>query len=239
MREQKEISLKVAEVAKHVSSETSHDKVDSSSSASGNDEGDMAQLLRGVNCLTVTTHKPEFYGASSARIITSAIEVEETVDGEPSYPGYQSEDKVNLWHRVGTAELSYTQVDDLTVLSRAAAEQYINQYTHTVHRLHPILEMTHFLDRSRNFWDSLPTEGKGYELWAAVLYMTLALGHQASTLDPDPKVRNAALEVNHGEICFLLARKALSNIAFDGGDISVVNGFVLGVGLPRLYSDHC
>jgi hypothetical protein len=198
-----------------------------------NDEDDMAQLLRGVDCLTIATQKPEFYGGSSSNVIVNAIEVAEQVEGElPASPVYKSENRVNVWHRGGTRELSFSKVGGATALPKDIADQYINQYIHSVHRLHPILEMTHFMSRCQDFWNSLPTEGKGYELWAAVMYMVLALGHQASTVDPDPRVRKQALGVPHGEACFQLARLALANVPFDGGDISAVNSFLLGVS-PR------
>ncbi|KEF62778.1 uncharacterized protein A1O9_00751 [Exophiala aquamarina CBS 119918] len=111
---------------------------------------------------------------------------------------------------------------------RLIADGYVNQYFQTSHNLYPVLEKASFIGRYEHFWGGLPTEGQGFELWIAVLYMVMALGHQCSTIDPDPSVRTRALECTDGEMCFLMARSTFADVPFRGGDLSAATSMFLG-----------
>jgi hypothetical protein len=189
----------------------------------------MAQLLRGVNYLTIGTRNPEFYGGSSPNAIINAVEAEEEVEEQQSTSRVEWPlNRANLWLD-NTANLRFAQVTGASLPPRSTADEYVNRYFQTAHRLYPILNRVTFMERYRNFWEGLPTEGKGYELWAAVLYMVLAHGHQCSTVDPDDRVREDALGSPHGEICFNLAKSTFADVPFSGGDMSAVNSMFLAV----------
>ena len=112
---------------------------------------------------------------------------------------------------------------------------YVNKYFQTAHQIFPILGRKHFDANIREFWDGRPTEGKGYEVWTAVFYMTIALGHQYCLIDLDEKVRQLALSSpDDGEKCFQLMKLSCRDVLFEGGDISVVNCLLLAVRLKSL-----
>lgn len=190
----------------------------------------MEHLLRGVNYLTIGTRNPEFYGGSSHNAIINAVEAEDEAGEEeqatsrPEWPL----NRARLWLD-NPSSLRFAQVTGASLPPRSVADEYVNRYFQTAHRLYPILNRSTFMERYRNFWEGLPTEGKGYELWAAVLYMVLAHGHQCSTVDPDDKVRSAALATSHGEICFNLAKSTFVDVPFSGGDMSAANSMFLAV----------
>ncbi|KIW83181.1 hypothetical protein Z517_02426 [Fonsecaea pedrosoi CBS 271.37] len=189
-------------------------------------EDDMAQLLRGVNYLTISRN-PEFYGGSSSNAIISAVEATDESEDQPSTSRMESPlNRASLWLE-NAANLRFAKVVGSSLPPRSVADDYVNRYFQTAHRLYPILNRTTFMERYRNFWEGLPTEGKGYELWAAVLYMVLAHGHQCSTVDPDDRVRNDALASQHGETCFNLAKSTFADVPFSGGDMSAVNSMFL------------
>ena len=192
-------------------------------------EDDMTQLLRGVNYLTLETRNPEFYGGSSLNAIATAVESEEVLGEQTSSSRVDWPlNRAKLWLD-NAANLRFAQVRGASLPPRSIADEYVNRYFQTAHRLYPILNRATFMERYRNFWEGLPTEGKGYELWAAVLYMVLAHGHQCSTVDPDNRVRNEAFTSSYGETCFNLAKSTFADVPFSGGDMSAVNAIFLAV----------
>lgn len=111
---------------------------------------------------------------------------------------------------------------------RVDADGYVERYFQTSHKIYPVVERQSFMLRYDDFWLGLPTEGQGYELWVGILYMVLALGHQCSTVDPDPIVRRQALQCTDGEMCFLMARSTFADVPFCGGDLSAAISMFLG-----------
>jgi hypothetical protein len=207
------------------------------SAATQNDD-DMTQLLRGVNYLTIGTRNPEFYGGSSPHAIIDAVEAEEEVQETLSAPQVeQSQDTSNLWLD-NAKSLRFAEITAASLPPRSVADEYVNRYFQTAHHIYPILDRVTFMTRYMNFWEGLPTEGEGYELWAAVLYMVLAHGHQCSTVDPDDRVRVEALSASHGETCFKLAKSAFADVPFSGGDISAVHSLFLAVSAPEIRWMH-
>lgn len=190
-------------------------------------EDDMSQLLRGVNFLTISTRTPEFYGGSSSNAIISAVEAPKQTSqtqnssARPDFPAQQ-------WIHT-SPNLHFANASGSSLPPRSVADDYVNLYFQTAHRIYPILNQKTFMERYQNFWEGLPTEGRGYELWIAVMYMVLAHGHQCSLVDPDTEVRQAALNSNHGDVCFNLAKAALTDVSFTSGDMSSVNSLFLGV----------
>ncbi|KIW22753.1 uncharacterized protein PV07_11019 [Cladophialophora immunda] len=202
------------------------DQVYATATEASRSEDDMAQLLRGVNYLTISRN-PEFYGGSSSNAIISAVEATEELGDQSSTSRMEWPlNRASLWLE-NAANLRFAKVAGSSLPPRPVADDYVNRYFQTAHRLYPILNRISFMERYRNFWEGLPTEGKGYELWAAVLYMVLAHGHQCSTVDPDDRVRNDALASQHGETCFNLAKSTFVDVPFSGGDMSAVNSMFL------------
>lgn len=188
----------------------------------------MSILLRGVNGLTMDTGTPEFYGPSSANAIINAVEAMDAPDDAAAEsPG--DANRARLWLE-SARSLTFSKIAQSSLPPKETADEYLGQFFRTAHRIYPILNRAHFMKRYNNFWIGQPTEGNGYELWVAVLCMVLALGHQCSTVDPDPRVSAKALESDDGEICFGLAKAMLALTTFTGGDMSVVNSILLAVG---------
>ena len=190
-------------------------------------EDDMDHLLRGVNHLTISKN-PEFYGGSSLNAIideVEALEQMEAPDVEDREGTILSTDP-DPWSS-GEDGLHFADVAGSFLPPRPVADGYVNRYFQTSHNLYPVLEKPLFMRRYENFWGGLPTEGQGYELWIAVLYMVMALGHQCSTIDPDPLVKIRALECTDGEMCFLMARSTFADVPFRGGDLSAATSMFL------------
>lgn len=188
----------------------------------------MDQLLRGVNHLTISKN-PEFYGGSSLNAIIDEVEALEQIEApavEETEATMPSTD-TDLWS-IEEDGLRFADMAGSFLPSRPVADGYVIRYFQTSHNLYPVLEKPSFMRRYENFWGGLPTEGQGYELWIAVLYMVMALGHQCSTIDPDPSVRSRALECTDGEMCFLMARSTFADVPFRGGDLSAATSMFLG-----------
>ena len=191
----------------------------------------MALLLRGIDRITLETGTPEFYGPSSADAIINAVEeMDDHGDEAPAESPGNPANRARLWLESARG-LTFAKITSSSLPPRAIADEYVAHFFQTTHRIYPILTKAHFLKRYNNFWSGLPTEGHGYELWVTVLCMVLALGHQCSTVDSDPKISQQALQSADGETCFGLAKAMLSHVAFSGGDMSVVNGYLLAVSL--------
>lgn len=188
----------------------------------------MDQLLRGVNHLTISKH-PEFYGGSSLNAIID--EVESAEEAEP--PAFKDSESTippcdtDPWSAVGDG-LRFADMVDSFLPPRVDADGYVERYFQTSHKIYPVVERQSFMLRYDDFWLGLPTEGQGYELWVGILYMVLALGHQCSTVDPDPIVRRQALQCTDGEMCFLMARSTFADVPFCGGDLSAAISMFLG-----------
>lgn len=189
----------------------------------------MSILLRGVNSLTMDTGTPEFYGPSSANAIINAVEALDMPDENQAADSPEDfSDRAQLWLE-STRSLTFAKIAQSSLPPKEIADEYIGHFFRTAHRIYSILNREHFMRRYRNFWQGLPTEGNGYEHWIAVLCMVLALGHQCSATDPDPRVSERALQSSDGETCFRLTKAMLANVAFTGGDMSVVNSLFLAV----------
>ncbi|KAK6365345.1 hypothetical protein LTS17_011317 [Exophiala oligosperma] len=199
-------------------------------------EDDMDRALRGINRLTLDpTRLPEFYGGSSSNMIINTIESTEDgpdaelVDAEDLHI---PENRALLWLG-GPSQLSFGKASGSFLPPKPVAERYIACYFQTAHRIFPILNRRLFVGTFNDYYDGLPTEGKGYEWWTAVMYMTIALGHQYSLIDSDPNLQDQALASRQdGEACFLLAKSSLVDVPFAGGDISAVNSLMLMVSVP-------
>jgi hypothetical protein len=185
----------------------------------------MSILLQGVDGLSMTTGAPEFYGPSSANAIIDALESSEQ-DSPAAASSDGGTDRARLWLE-SPRDLTFAKVAQSSLPPKEIADEYLSVFYQTAHRIYPILNRAHFMKRYNDFWKGLPTEGNGYEHWVAVLCMVLALGHQCSTADPDIRVRSRALQSQHGEECFGLAKAMLAWAPFSGGDMSVVNSFLL------------
>jgi hypothetical protein len=188
----------------------------------------MDQLLRGVNHLTISKN-PEFYGGSSLNAIIDEVEALEQTESSAleEIEGAMPSTDTDPWSAGGEG-LRFADMVGSFLPPRQIADGYVKCYFQTSHNLYPILEKPSFMQRYENFWVGLPTEGQGYELWVAVLYMVMALGHQCSTIDPDPTVRNQALQCTDGEMCFLMARSTFADVPFRGGDLSAATSMFLG-----------
>lgn len=189
----------------------------------------LAILLRGVDQLTMDTGTPEFYGPSSANAIIDAVEAMDNPEtaiaaDSPENPS----NRARLWLE-SERSLTFSKIALSSLPPKPVADEYLTHFFRTAHRIYPILNRAHFMKRYNDFWNGLPTEGNGYELWVAVLCMVLALGHQCSTVDSDPQVSHRALQSTDGDMCFNLAKAMLSHVAFTGGDMSVVNSHLLAV----------
>jgi hypothetical protein len=192
-------------------------------------EDDMTELLRGVNYLTIGKRNPEFYGGSSSNAIINAVEAEEEVEEPSSTPRADWPlNRARVWLD-NSATLRFAEASGASLPPKHIADEYVNRYFQTAQRLYPIMNRVTFMQRYNHFWEGLPTEGRAYEYWAAVFYMVLAHGHQCSTVDPDDRVRTAALAASHGEIYFNLAKSVFADVPFSGGDMSSVNAMLLAV----------
>lgn len=191
-------------------------------------EDDMGQLLRGVNHLTISKN-PEFYGGSSLNAIIDEVEALEQTESPvlEEIEGAMPSTDTDPWSAGGEG-LRFADMVGSFLPPRQVADGYVNCYFQTSHNLYPVLEKPSFMRRYENFWLGLPTEGQGYEIWVAVLYMVMALGHQCSTIDPDPTVRSQALQCTDGEMCFLMARSTFAEVPFRGGDLSAATSMFLG-----------
>ncbi|RMD40575.1 hypothetical protein DV735_g4560, partial [Chaetothyriales sp. CBS 134920] len=178
--------------------------------ADEDEDDDMANLLRGVNHLNLDARVPEFYGGSSAHAIQT--------DKRFHAP--------ELWKATNLDELTRAKVNETHLPPRALADRYNARFIQGTHFIIPLIDVETYLDRYEDFWKGKPTEGKGYLMWTAVMYMVIALGHQACTVDPDPSIRQQALNDNVGNQCFELAKYTFSNVPFAGGDMSAVNSML-------------
>lgn len=188
------------------------------------EEADMEQLLRGINHLNVTTRNPEFYGGSCPDAIVNTIETSEVfqppAEAEP-------EDRSEAWRLCGSLNLWTAKAPVGVLPPRLCTDQYVHTYFQTAHRLYPILNEQTFMERYVNFWAGKPTEGKGYELWTAVMYMVFAIGHQCSTAHLDSTTKQNPETSQHGAACFALAKTTFADVPFSGGDLSAVNSMFL------------
>lgn len=208
-----------------------HVDVFNSSNSAKQPGDDMDRALRGINRLTLEPRLPEFYGASSPDVIVAAVETSaQSPDGRvPAEDSDGPEDRAKLW--LGTAtNLTFSKVKDTSLPTRAVAKSYIYCYFQTAHLIFPILNQDLLIGTFDDYFDGLPTEGRGYEKWSAVMYMTIALGHQYSMIDSDDELRTTAISSpQDGESCFQLAKSVLDDVPFSGGDISAVNATLLMV----------
>ncbi|EXJ71765.1 uncharacterized protein A1O5_05575 [Cladophialophora psammophila CBS 110553] len=193
----------------------------------------MVHALRGINQLRTAPRHPEFYGGSSVNVMIEAVQTSEADANENQDPGngapdiYSPENRAQLWLGGGST-LSFGKASGALLPPESVANEYVHRYFQTAHRIFPILNRKLLVDSCADYWNGLPTEGKGYEYWTAVMYMAIALGHQYSLIDPDEDVRKRALaSPQHGEACFQLAKSTLSDVPFMGGDISAVNSLLL------------
>lgn len=180
----------------------------------------MDLVLRGVNHLAISRN-PEFYGGSSLNAIIDEVEAPDETD-PPALNNLVSENTptdIDPWS-TGAGELRFADMVDSFLPSKPVADDYVKSYFQTSHNLYPVVERQSFMQRYTDFWLGLPTEGQGYELWIGIMYMVLALGHQCSSIDPDPIVRDQALQCTDGEMCFLMARSTFADVPFCGGDLS-------------------
>ncbi|RMZ92561.1 hypothetical protein DV736_g199, partial [Chaetothyriales sp. CBS 134916] len=197
-----------------------------SKAAADDDDDEMADLLRGVNHLNIDGKVPEFYGGSSAHAIVEAVDADDR-DDEPRPP--QSDKRFHapeLWKANNLDELTRAKVKKSDLPPRELADRYNARFIQGTHLILPLIDVESYLDRYKDFWDMKPTEGKGYHMWTAVMYMVIALGHQACTVDPDPAIRQQALADGWGNRCFELAKLTFSNVPFAGGDMSAVNSML-------------
>lgn len=202
-----------------------------------NDE-DMSHALRGINHLTFGPRMPEFYGGSSSEVI-EAVQAQgpdyrqDSSSNDGAGADLSSpENRAHLW--LGSkSSLTFGKAAGALLPPQVVAADYVNRYFQTAHHIFPILDRKLFVGTFADYYNGLPTEGKGYELWTAVMFMVIALGHQYSLIDPDEEVRKRALASSQdGEVCYQLAKSCLSEMPFAGGDISAVNSLLLAVGHP-------
>jgi hypothetical protein len=198
-----------------------------------NSDEDMVRALRGINQLKSEPRLPEFYGGSSINVMIDAVQTSETDsnanhDQEAGATDLSSpENRAQLWLGSNSA-LSFGKASGTLLPPEPVATEYVHRYFQTAHRIFPILNRKLLLNSCADYWSGLPTEGKGYEWWTAVMYMVIALGHQYSLIDPDSEVRKKAMaSPQHGEACLQLAKTTLSDVPFTGGDISAVNSLLL------------
>jgi hypothetical protein len=201
-------------------------------------DDDLVRALRGINQLRGAPRHPEFYGGSSVNVTIEAVQTSET-DAEATENHdhgaesnatdiYSPENRAQLWLGSGSAALSFGKASGALLPPESVANEYVHRYFQTAHRIFPILNRKLLVSSCADYWNGLPTEGKGYEYWTAVMYMVIALGHQYSLIDPDDDVQARALaSPQHGEACFQLAKSTLSDVPFTGGDISAVNSMLL------------
>jgi hypothetical protein len=186
----------------------------------------MSQLLRGVNHLNLDANVPEFYGGSSAHAIADAVDVEDDEDEPWNERRFHAPE---LWKAQNLDQLTKTKVKLSRLPPKDLADRYNARYIQGCHLIVPLIDVESYLARYEDFWEERPTEGKGYQLWTAVMFMVIALGHQACTIDPDPAIRDQALKDNVGEACFELAKLSFANVPFAGGDMSGVNSMLMAV----------
>jgi hypothetical protein len=201
--------------------------------AANKPDDDMVRALRGINHLRNAPRHPEFYGGSSANFLIDTVQIAGPDTNENEHEGdvpadiYSPENRAQLWLNTGST-LSFGKASGALLPPEPVANEYVHRYFQTAHRIFPILNRKLLVDSCADYWKGLPTEGKGYEYWTAVMYMVIALGHQYSLVDPDKEVRKRAMTApQHGEACFQLARSTLSDVPFMGGDISAVNSMLL------------
>lgn len=198
-------------------------------------DDDMDQALRGINQLGLWPRLPEFYGGSSSNAIMNSVQSSDQDQATTETEDANSpENRARLWLG-GPSDLSFGKTSGTSLPPRAAAEAYVNCYFQTGHRIFPILNRKLFVNTFNDYYSGLPTEGKGYELWSAVMYMTIALGHQYSLIDADQGLRERALaSPKDGDACSGLAKASLADVPFSGGDISAVNTLLLMVSCTLL-----
>ena len=197
------------------------------------EEDEMSQLLRGVNHLNLEANVPEFYGGSSARAIVDAVDEEDEEEEEEeddelqrstSGPRFHAPE---LWKAQNLDQLTKTKVKLSKMPPKELADRYNTRFIQGYHLIIPLIDVESYMARYEDFWEGKPTEGKGYQLWTAVMFMVVALGHQACTVDSDPAIREQALADNVGETCFELAKLTFANVPFAGGDLSAVNSMLM------------
>ncbi|RMZ74917.1 hypothetical protein DV737_g5613, partial [Chaetothyriales sp. CBS 132003] len=185
----------------------------------------MSNLLRGVNHLNLDEKVPEFYGGSSAHTIVEVVDTDN--EDEPWRP--QSDKRFHapeLWKAANLDQLTQAGVHQSELPPRELADRYNARFIQGTHFIIPLIDVETYLDRYNDYWDNKPTEGKGYLMWTAVMYMVIALGHQACTVDPDPVIRQQALADGVGEQCFKLAKRTFRDVPFTGGDMSAANSML-------------
>jgi hypothetical protein len=195
------------------------------------------EMLYGVDRMPNATGHPEYFGSSSPTATRYLLERLAILprDGQETQK-MASRDRVSIWHSDRRQlRFSTTAHPGSSWLPRRLADKYIRCYFRTVHRVCPALEQVHFMERYERFWQNLPTEGRGYTRWTAVLYMALALGHQlCHVAQPLPDS-----EADLGHACFKAGKALLTDVAFHGGDMSIVNALMLAVSLNFDASDLC
>ena len=195
------------------------------------EDDDMSQLLRGVNHLNMNANVPEFYGGSSAHAIVESVEADEEDEDEDeedlqqvsSGPKFHAPE---LWKAQNLDQLTRTKVKFSQLPPKELADRYNTRFIQGFHLIIPLIDVESYLARYEDFWEGKPTEGKGYQLWTAVMFMVIALGHQACTVDSDPVIREQALSDRVGDTCFELAKLSFANVPFAGGDLSAVNSML-------------
>ncbi|KPI40844.1 uncharacterized protein AB675_10908 [Cyphellophora attinorum] len=180
---------------------------------------------------------PEFYGGSSSEVLEAIQARSKSSETDEAGTDLSSpENRALLW--LGSRSgLTFGKAAGALLPPKVVAMEYVHRYFQTAHRIFPILDKRLFVNSTVDYYNGLPTEGKGYESWTAVMYMVIALGHQYSLVDPDPEVRRRALNSpEDGEVCFQLLKACLNDVHFAGGDISAVNSLLLA--FLWLYNQH-
>lgn len=197
-------------------------------------DDDMSRALQGVSRLNLTPRLPEFYGGSSCNVVIEAVEdlAEDRNTGQVAVSS--PEDRAFVWLNE-SSELLFSKAAGGLLPPKARSEVYVSCYFQTAHRILPILDRRSFLKSMEHWWSGLPTEGRGYELWSAVMYMVVALGHQYCLISPEKSIRDQAIAFSQdGEACYQLFKSLLGDASFAGGDMSTVNSTLLAVRV-----DHC
>jgi hypothetical protein len=130
------------------------------------------EMLYGVDRMPNATGHPEYFGSSSPTATRYLLERLAILprDGQETQK-MASRDRVSIWHSDRRQlRFSTTAHPGSSWLPRRLADKYIRCYFRTVHRVCPALEQVHFMERYERFWQNLPTEGRGYTRWTAVLY---------------------------------------------------------------------
>jgi hypothetical protein len=180
----------------------------------------MGPLLLGCNQLNSATLHPEFYGPSASDAVMDRIETSMMSGRRDAIPHPDRE--------TPESASDETLEPSRPLPSKSVVDDYVQRFFTTTHRLYPILEERSFWLRYSQFWVE-PGSQRPENQWLPLLYMILALGHQLRATDLNLGLQQHHDPNNHGAVYFKLAKSAIADSFFSGGDILAVRCMFLGV----------